>query len=106
LRPKWRRGCQKEKFSKEDKLAIPNVKVKAVSIFEPFLRVTLYIHQKIGLLPLTSIFQRANIFFVAKFEFRVSFGMSLERGGQKLEVTPNLELLVTFGMSLYNYITN
>jgi hypothetical protein len=39
-------------------------------------------------------------FLVTKFEFRVSFGMSLEGDGHEVEVMPNLELLVTFGMSL------
>jgi hypothetical protein len=35
-------------------------------------------------------------FLVAKFEF----GMSLEGACHEIEVTPNLELLVLFGMSL------
>jgi hypothetical protein len=39
-------------------------------------------------------------FFVTKFEFGGSFDMSLERDCHELKVTPNLELLVTFGMSL------
>jgi hypothetical protein len=39
-------------------------------------------------------------FLVAKFEFGGSFGMSLEGNCREVEVTPNLELLVTFGMSL------
>jgi hypothetical protein len=33
-----------------------------------------------------------------KFEFGWSFGMSLEGDCHEVEVTPNLELLVTFGM--------
>jgi hypothetical protein len=37
---------------------------------------------------------------VDKFEFRGSFGMSLEGDCHEVEVTPDLELLVTFGMSL------
>jgi hypothetical protein len=39
-------------------------------------------------------------FLVAKFEFGGSFGMSLEGDCHKVEVTPNLLLLVTFDMSL------
>jgi hypothetical protein len=39
-------------------------------------------------------------FLVVKFEFTGSFGMSLEGECHKLEVTPNLGLLVTFGISL------
>jgi hypothetical protein len=39
-------------------------------------------------------------FLVLKFEFGGSFDMSLEGDCQKVEVTPNLELLVTFGRSL------
>jgi hypothetical protein len=39
-------------------------------------------------------------FFVAKFEFLGSFGMSLEGDCHEVEVTPNLEPLVTFGFSL------
>jgi hypothetical protein len=39
-------------------------------------------------------------FLVTKFEFGGSFGMSLEEHSHEVEVTPNLELLVTFGMSL------
>jgi hypothetical protein len=38
-------------------------------------------------------------FLVTKFEFGGSFGMSLERDCHEVEVMPNLELLVTFGMS-------
>ncbi len=34
-------------------------------------------------------------FLFAKFEFGWSFGMSLKRDGQKVEVNSNLELLVT-----------
>ncbi len=34
---------------------------------------------------------------VTKFEFGGSFGMSLEGDCHEVEVTPNLELLVTFG---------
>jgi hypothetical protein len=37
---------------------------------------------------------------VAKFEFGGSFGMSLEGDGHEVELTPNLELLVTFCMRL------
>ncbi len=39
-------------------------------------------------------------FLVTKFEFGGSFGISLEGGCNEVEVTPNLELLVTFGMRL------
>jgi hypothetical protein len=39
-------------------------------------------------------------FLVTKFEFGGSFVMSLEGDCHEVEVTPNLELLVTFGMSL------
>ncbi len=39
-------------------------------------------------------------FLVTKFECGGSFGMSLEGDCLEVEVTPNLELLVTFGMSL------
>ncbi len=38
-------------------------------------------------------------FLVAKFEFGGSFSVSLEGDCYKVEVTPNLELLVNFGMS-------
>jgi hypothetical protein len=38
--------------------------------------------------------------FVTKFEFGGSFGMSLDGDCHEVEVTPNLKLLVTFGMSL------
>ena len=38
-------------------------------------------------------------FLVTKFEFGVGFVMSLERDCDEVEVTPNLELLVTFDMS-------
>ena len=39
-------------------------------------------------------------FLVAKFEFGGSFAMSLEGDCHELEVTPNLEFLVTFGIIL------
>jgi hypothetical protein len=39
-------------------------------------------------------------FLVSKYEFGGSFGMSLERYYHEVEATPNLEFLVTFGMSL------
>jgi hypothetical protein len=39
-------------------------------------------------------------FFVTKFEFGGSFGMSLDLDCHEVEVTHNLKLLVTFGMSL------
>jgi hypothetical protein len=39
-------------------------------------------------------------FLVNKFEFEGSFGMSLEGNCHELEITPNLELLVTFSKSL------
>jgi hypothetical protein len=39
-------------------------------------------------------------FLVTKNEFGGSFGMSLGRDRHEIEVTANLELLVTFGMSL------
>jgi hypothetical protein len=39
-------------------------------------------------------------FLVTKFEFRGSFEMSWEGDCHEVELTPNLELLVTFGMSL------
>jgi hypothetical protein len=39
-------------------------------------------------------------FLVAKFELGRSFGMSLKGYYRKVEFPPNLELLVTFGMSL------
>jgi hypothetical protein len=38
-------------------------------------------------------------FLVTKFEFGGSFGMSLEGECHEVEVTPNLDLLVNFGMS-------
>jgi hypothetical protein len=38
-------------------------------------------------------------FLVTKFELGGSFGMSLEGDCHEFEVTHNLELLVTFGMS-------
>jgi hypothetical protein len=38
-------------------------------------------------------------FLVTKFEFGGSFGLSLEGDCREVEVTPNLELLITFGMS-------
>jgi hypothetical protein len=34
------------------------------------------------------------------YKFGESFGTSLEKDWHQVEVTPNLELLVTFGMSL------
>jgi hypothetical protein len=37
---------------------------------------------------------------MAKFEFGGSFGVSLERDCHKVEATPSLELLVTFGINL------
>jgi hypothetical protein len=39
-------------------------------------------------------------FLVTKFEFGGSFGINLEGDCHEVEVTLNLELLVTFGMSL------
>jgi hypothetical protein len=39
-------------------------------------------------------------FLVTKCEFRGSFGMSLKGDCNEVEVTPNLEFLVTFGMTL------
>jgi hypothetical protein len=39
-------------------------------------------------------------FLVTNYEFGVSFGMSLWWDYHEVEVTPNLELLVTFSMSL------
>jgi hypothetical protein len=39
-------------------------------------------------------------FLVSKFEFGGSFDMSLEGESCEVEVTPNLELLAAFGMSL------
>jgi hypothetical protein len=39
-------------------------------------------------------------FLVTKIEFGGIFGMSLEGACHEVEVTPNLELLFTFGMSL------
>jgi hypothetical protein len=39
-------------------------------------------------------------FLVTKFKFGGSFGMILEGDCHEVEVTPILELLVTFGMSL------
>ena len=39
-------------------------------------------------------------FLVTKYEFRGNFVMSLSLDCLEVEVTPNLELLVTFGMSL------
>jgi hypothetical protein len=39
-------------------------------------------------------------FLVIKFEFRGSDGIRLEGDYSELEITPNLELIVTFGMSL------
>jgi hypothetical protein len=38
-------------------------------------------------------------FLVSKFEFRGSFGMSLEGDCHEVEVTANLEVLVNFGLS-------
>jgi hypothetical protein len=37
---------------------------------------------------------------VTKFEFGGSFGMSLKGGCHEVKVTPNLEVLVTFDLSL------
>jgi hypothetical protein len=39
-------------------------------------------------------------FILTKFEFGGSFGMSLEGDCHEREVTPNLEFLVIFGMSM------
>jgi hypothetical protein len=39
-------------------------------------------------------------FSVKKFEFGRSFGLNLEEDCHEVEVTPNLELLVTFNLSL------
>jgi hypothetical protein len=39
-------------------------------------------------------------FLVTKFEFGGSFGMSLDEDYHELEVNPDLELFVTFGMGL------
>jgi hypothetical protein len=39
-------------------------------------------------------------FLVTKFEFGGSLSMSLKGDCLEVEVTPNLELLVTYGMSL------
>jgi hypothetical protein len=39
-------------------------------------------------------------FLVDKFEFGGSFSMSLKGVCLEVEVTPNLDLLVSFGMSL------
>jgi hypothetical protein len=39
-------------------------------------------------------------FLITKFEFGGNFGISLEGDWHEVEVTPNLELLVDFGMSL------
>jgi hypothetical protein len=38
-------------------------------------------------------------FAVTKFEFGKSFGISLEGDCYEIEVTPNLELIVPFGVS-------
>jgi hypothetical protein len=38
--------------------------------------------------------------FLATFEFEGSLGVSLEGDCHEFEVTPNLELLITFGKSL------
>jgi hypothetical protein len=46
------------------------------------------------------LFTTDGKFCVPKFEFGWSFGMSLDGDCHEFEVTPNLELLVTFGMSL------
>jgi hypothetical protein len=43
---------------------------------------------------------------VTKFEFWGSFGMTLEGDCHKVQVTPYLELLVTFGVSLEGVIHN
>jgi hypothetical protein len=43
---------------------------------------------------------RRQIFSLNFFEFGGSFSISLEGDCHEVEVTPNLELLVTFGMSL------
>jgi hypothetical protein len=43
-------------------------------------------------------------FLATKFEFGASFGMSLEGDCHELEVTPNLELLVTFGVSWREFV--
>jgi hypothetical protein len=39
-------------------------------------------------------------FLVTKFKFGGSFGMSLQGDSREGQITPTLELLVTFGMSL------
>jgi hypothetical protein len=43
-------------------------------------------------------------FLGTKFEFGGSFGMSLEGDSNKLEVTPNLEFLITFGVYLEGFV--
>jgi hypothetical protein len=39
-------------------------------------------------------------FLVIKFKFGGGLGLSLDGDSHEFEVSPNLELLVTFGMSL------
>jgi hypothetical protein len=39
-------------------------------------------------------------FLVTKFELEGNFGKSFEGDSHEIEITPNLELLITFGMSL------
>jgi hypothetical protein len=53
-------------------------------------------------LPLLFLFEGKpeGKFLVTKFEFGYSLCMSLEGDCHEVEVTPNLEFLVTFGMSL------
>ena len=48
---------------------------------------------------LLSVIREGN-FLVTQFEFGGSFGMSFEGDCHEAAVTSNLELLVTFGMSL------
>jgi hypothetical protein len=43
-------------------------------------------------------------FVVTKFDFVESFGMSLEEDYHMVEDTPKFELLVTFGMSLGEFV--
>jgi hypothetical protein len=48
----------------------------------------------------TKVLALKGKFLVAEFEFEGSLDMSLEGDCHELEVTPNLELLVIFGMKL------
>jgi hypothetical protein len=51
------------------------------------------------------VFKPQGKFFVIKIEFGESFGISLEADCHEVEVTPNLELLANFGVSMEGVCT-